>query len=117
MKFLQFTPNTKFIPTRKRKATLHIQTTIAPRLGWSDGCCSYFAVHTKPGLPPQQLIFGDNFSKPTTTQVIQSGNFIVETGIFRGKESCPRVYCTPEDREWVESCVVKPGTTIEEINL
>ena len=113
MTILEFTPSS-FIPSRKRKAQLNLRTSIAPRIGWSDGSCSYFSIHNLDGKPPQILVFGDNFSRQTTDQPILPGNFIIETGVFCGKESCPRVHCLPEDKDRVLAVVMKPGTNLGE---
>jgi len=85
--------------TGTKKKTFYISTTtaVSPRGGWSGGSRSYFSgLNYKTG---KQFSFqeGDNFYVQTTRQELPVGCIMIETGVFCGKPSYPRIYCRPEE--------------------
>jgi len=102
----------EFVPnfSRKRKAILHITTSIHPTIGWSGGSCSYYCICQLPGANPQELRFGNHFNIKTETQELLPGNYVIETGVFCGKEATPRVHCREEDKDAVLALVSRPWT-------
>ena len=102
----------EFVPnfSRKRKAILHITTSIHPTTGWSGGSCSYYRICQLPGANPQELRFGNQFNIKTETQELLPGNYVIETGVFCGKEATPRVHCREEDKDAVLALVSRPWT-------
>ena len=98
------TPKVKQLTHSKRRSFyLMTSTKYYVTLGWSGGSrCYYSLLDFTTGKELEIKGAGDNFSKQTETQDMPVNSILIETGMFNGKPSLPRIMCRPEQEDEVK---------------